>query len=297
MSTGTTAQRVEWPTVAVAAVVYALWLGLILTWSSWPPGVAIVTVGFVLAWHGSLQHEAIHGHPFRVRRWGDRLAAVPLSLWLPYRVYRATHLAHHRSGRLTDPYDDPESWYVSGARWRELGAGRRALLSVNRTLGGRMLIGPVVIVTRFIRGEARRLVRGDRGAGEVWTRHLVAAALVATGLVVVGVPLWQYLVACYLGVSLTLLRSYAEHRAVGSHATASAVVEAGPVMALLFLNNNLHHTHHARPGASWYRLPRLARTLQSADVAALGAGRYRGYTDVVRRHLLRPVDGPVHPSS
>jgi fatty acid desaturase len=283
--------------VAVAGAVYALWVGFTLAWSRLPAGVAVVIAGFVLAWHGSLQHEAIHGHPFRDRRWGDRLAAVPLSLWLPYRVYRATHLAHHRTGRLTDPYDDPESWYVSGARWRELGAGRRALLSMNRTLGGRVLIGPIVIVSRFIRTEARRLRRGDRAALEVWARHAVAATLVATWLVTVGVPLWQYLVACYLGVSLTLVRSYAEHRAVGGDASASAVIEAGPVMALLYLNNNLHHTHHARPGAPWYRLPRLAHSLQSADVAARGAGRYRGYTDVVRRHLVRPVDGPVHPSS
>ena len=283
--------------MAVAAVVYGLWLVLTMAWTRLPAGIAIVIVGVVLAWHGSLQHEAIHGHPFRDRRWGDRLAAVPLSLWLPYQAYRATHLAHHRTGRLTDPYDDPESWYVSGARWGELGASRRALLSVNRTLGGRVLIGPLVIVSRFVRGEARRLRRGDRTVVEIWTPHVAAAALVAAWLVVAGVPLWQYLVACYLGVSLTLVRSYAEHRAVGAEASASAVIEAGPIMALLFLNNNLHHTHHARPGASWYQLPRLARSLQSADVAALGAGRYRGYTDVVRRHLLRPVDGPVHPSS
>jgi fatty acid desaturase len=72
-------------------------------------------------------------------------------------------------------------------------------------------------------------------------------------------------------------------------------VEAGPLLALLFLNNNLHHTHHARPGAPWYRLPSLARTLRSAEVAAVGAGRYRSYTDVVRRHFARPLDGPVHP--
>jgi fatty acid desaturase len=296
VATGTTAPRVEWPTIVVAVAVFGAWLVLTLAWSALPSFVAVAATGVVLAWFGSLQHEAVHGHPFRRRQWGDRLAAVPLALWLPYRVYRATHLAHHRTGRLTDPYDDPESWYVAGARWREIRRGRRALLTVNRTLAGRLLVGPLLIGARFARDEIGRLRRGDGDAAQVWARHVVSVAVVVAWLVAVGVPLWQYVAACYVSVSLTLIRSYAEHRAVGDGASPSAVIEAGPLMALLFLNNNLHHTHHARPGAPWYRLPSLARSLHSAEVAAHGAGLYHGYTDVARRHLLRPLDRPVHPS-
>jgi fatty acid desaturase len=296
VSSGTTARRIEWPTVAVAVAVFGAWLALTLAWSALPDLMAVAAGGLVLAWFGSLQHEAVHGHPFPNRRWGDRLASAPLALWLPYRVYRATHLAHHRTGRLTDPYDDPESWYVAGARWRELGPGRRALLTVNRTVAGRLVVGPVMIGARFARDEIGRLRRGDRDAAGVWARHVVAVAVIVAWLVTLRVPLWQYLMACYLSVSVTLLRSYPEHRAVSDDASPNAVIEAGPLMALLFLNNNLHHTHHARPDVAWYRLPSLARSLHSAEDAAGGAGRYRGYADVVRRHLLRPLDGPVHPS-
>lgn len=296
MPTATKAQRVEWPTVAVAVAVYAAWLALTLAWPELPAFVAVTATALVLAWFGSLQHEAVHGHPFRSRRWGDRLAAVPLALWLPYRVYRETHLAHHRTGQLTDPYDDPESWYVAGARWRELGRVRRALLTANRTLAGRLLIGPLLIGARLIGTEIGRLRHGDRDAVGVWARHVVAVAAIGAWLVTSGVPLWQYVLACYLSMSLTLLRSFAEHRAVGDDASPSAVVEAGPLLALLFLNNNLHHAHHARPGVPWYRLPSLASELRSGEIAARGAGRYRGYVDVARRHLLRPIDPPVHPS-
>ena len=43
---------------------------------------------------------------------------VPLTLWLPYERYRHTHHVHHIDARLTDPLDDPESFY-----WRAGGLG------------------------------------------------------------------------------------------------------------------------------------------------------------------------------
>ena len=153
-----------------------------------------------------------------------------------------------------------------------------------------------MIGARFAGDEIGRLRRGDRAAVGVWARHVVAVAVIVAWLVTLRVPLWQYLLACYLSVSVTLLRSYPEHRAVGDDDESERGHRSRPLMALLFLNNNLHHTHHARPAAAWYRLPSLARSLHSAEDAAGGAGRYRGYVDVVRRHLLRPLDGPVHPS-
>jgi len=94
-----------------------------------------------------------------------------------------------------------------------------------------------------------------------------------------------------------LLRSFVEHCAV-AEGTRSAVVKAGPVMSLLFLNNNLHHTHHAQPSTPWYQLPALHRTLDSDDLASQGAGLYRrGYVEVARRNFLRPFCQPDHPLS
>jgi fatty acid desaturase len=152
-------------------------------------------------------------------------------------------------------------------------------------------------------GPPRLLVAQARAAGRDgslaarWLGHLVGAALV--GWVVfglAGVPVWQYLIGyCWLGMSVSYIRSFVEHRAVPDPATRSAVVRSGWFFGVLFLFNNLHHTHHARPGVAWYRLPALTEELGSADVARSGAGFYRGYAEVVRRFAFRPFDTPVNP--
>ena len=69
--------------------------------------------GVLLTLHSSLQHEIAHGHPTRWPRFNRLLAIVPLSLWLPYARYQQMHLAHHHDDRLTDPIDDPESFYLT----------------------------------------------------------------------------------------------------------------------------------------------------------------------------------------
>ena len=78
-------------------------------------------------------------------------------------------------------------------------------------------------------------------------------------------------------------------------ATRSAIVRSGRVFGLLFLNNNLHHAHHAEPGVPWYELPARAAATGADAAAAEGAGLYRGYLDVARCYLLRPYAHPVHP--
>ena len=128
--------------------------------------------------------------------------------------------------------------------------------------------------------------------------HLALVAVVlAIAVGWAGVPWYLYFLGfAYGGLSLTLLRSFAEHRAVAS-GSKTAVVRSGPVLSLLFLNNNLHHAHHAAPAAAWYRLPKLADRLGSDREAADGAGLYRGYRDVARHWLFRSFDQPVHPLS
>jgi fatty acid desaturase len=163
---------------------------------------------------------------------------------------------------------------------------------------GRLSAGSVHSIGQYLLNECRN-VRSDRRARRRWTAHL--AAVVALGwwlFVIVGVPVWEYLLGfVLLGQSFTLLRSFVEHCAV-AEGTRSAVVKAGPVMSLLYLNNNLHHTHHAQPSVPWYQLPALHRQLEGDVVAAQGAGLYRhGYVDVARRNLVRPFCQPDHPLS
>ena len=66
----------------------------------------------------SLQHELIHGHPTRWPRVNQLFGLLPLAVWYPYGLYRDSHLRHHRNDHLTDPHEDPESYYFSAAQWR-----------------------------------------------------------------------------------------------------------------------------------------------------------------------------------
>ncbi|MGD9705713.1 MAG: fatty acid desaturase [Acidimicrobiia bacterium] len=287
--------QVEWPTIAVAVAVYGSWLGLVFGHQLLPTPVLVLSLGLVAAWHGSLQHEAIHGHPTRSRRWNDALATPPLSLWLPYQTYRASHLRHHASA-LTVPGDDPETFYVHPEAWARAGVVLRAYWWLLRTLAGRLLVGSLTRPVEFWHAQLAHPETGRVPAAQV-VRHVAAAACVLVVAVgIAGVPAVHYVLGCYLGTALTLLRSFVEHRAVDDQAR-SAVVRSGRLFGLLYLNNNLHYTHHAVPGAPWYRLRSLTTSLDAEALAAGGAGTYRGYAEVVRRYAFRPFSQPLHPSA
>ena len=169
--------RIEWPTLALFAFLYAAWLGLTAFHAALPLWLWLPLAAWVSAWWGSAQHEAMHGHPTRSRRVNALLATPPIWLWLPFERYRQTHLTHHRDERLTDPLDDPESRYWTPGGWRELGPVGRALVGAQGTLAGRLLIGPMWSVWRFLADEARMIAAGDIAKARVWTQHVVLVAL------------------------------------------------------------------------------------------------------------------------
>jgi len=293
------AARVEWQTVALAVVIYAGWLAAVLAgglallpaWA-WAPLAA-----WCVAWQASLQHEVLHGHPTpnaALNRW---IAGPPLVLWLPYERYRATHLQHHADERLTDPLDDPESFYVTAEAWERAGRLHRLALRVLNTLAGRLLLGPPWVAARFVLAETRRIRRGDRILGRVWGRHgLQAFAVLAVLQGVLGVPAWLYMLAVvWPATSLMLLRSFAEHRPAADPAHRSAIVESRGPLAWLFLSNNLHALHHERPGLPWFVLPKIYGANRDAVLARNGGYRLTGYREVARRWLLTPRDHPRHP--
>ena len=289
-------RRVELQTVAVAAAVYGGWLAIVL-WNeavSWP--VSVVLLAVVIAWHGSLQHEVLHGHPFPNPWANEVVGSIPISLRLPFRVYRRSHISHHECEDLTDPATDTESFFVTAATWERLSAPGHWFLIAHHTLLGRMLLGPLVENVSMVRRDVSTIRSGDRPLLRWWSVHLVTATLLFWIVVrVVGMPWWTYLLGVYLGNGLGLVRSYCEHQWVKGDATRSIVVRAGWFFRLLFLNNNLPHTHHAEAGVPWYGLPELADRIGSDNLAAVGAGLYSGYGEIFRRHLLRPFDHPVHP--
>jgi fatty acid desaturase len=290
-------RRIEWSTLGLFAGFYAAWLIVILRHGSlpWPAEVAVLALlgGFYM----SLQHEALHGHPTGWRGVNTTLAFAPLSLWLPYLGYRSSHMVHHHTD-LTDPQFDPESFYLRPVDWASASVVKRSYILITRTMIGRLTIGAVHSIGQYLWHEFRSL-RSSRTAALRWTAHVVAAVVLSWWLfAVVGVPVWEYLLGfVVMGQSFTLLRSFVEHCAV-AEGTRSAVVKAGPVMSLMYLNNNLHHTHHAEPSTAWYELPALHRALEADDVAAQGAGLYRrGYLEVAMRNFVRPFCQPDHPLS
>lgn len=292
-----TSRRIEWPTWVVILAIYGGW-GLVTWFHAALPWWLLLPAGaWLVAWHGSLQHETIHGHPTRHRRLNTLIGWPPLGLWMPYELYRSSHLAHHRDARITCPFEDPESFYLLPSSWAAMAPVERVLRAANQTLAGRLLIGPALVLSGFLRGEAARLRAGTGMRRRIWLRHAAGSAAVlgwAVGLC--GMPVWQYLAGfVYGGLALTLLRSFAEHRPAEDPRARTAMVHAGPAFSLLFLNNNLHVTHHARPGAAWYRLPALSRVIGADRQAAAGAGVYAGYAEVARRFLFRPIAHPVHP--
>lgn len=287
----------DYRTLAVAAVIHGGLIVWSLQFTSMPLWLAAPLGSLLLAWYGSLQHETIHGHPTASRRLNALIGGLPLSLWVPYSVYYETHLEHHRhtGHRLTEVEHDPESFYLPAGYLAKVSRFRRAVLIANCTFAGRLLIGPLIAVFTFWTCEVKR-VRQDRAHLRVWVRHALGVGLVLAWVVgVCKIPLAVYLLlVVYPSIAITHVRSFAEHSAdEGSHLRTN-VVEAHPLWALLFLNNNLHLAHHLNPGRPWHELPKIWETMRPAAVATTRVFR-GGYGEVIRQYLFRPFITPEHP--
>jgi len=287
----------EWPTVALAALIYGGWLGVTYFHSALPWWVVSPAGAWLVAWQGSLQHEVVHGHPTRWRRLNRLLALPALSLWLPYESYRVSHLMHHRDERLTDPLDDPESFYWTKELWGSLGRIWYLPLRLQTTLAGRLLLGPAWIVPRYLIKQIEALRQGSKVARRAWLSHLLPLALVLAWLVLVcKMSLLFYVFAiAYPAASLMLMRSFAEHRAATEVFERTAIVENAPVLGLLYLYNNLHAAHHEFPTLPWYHIPAWYRANRERLIRDNAGLVYNGYLDVARRYLLRPHDRLLHP--
>ena len=290
-------RRVEWLTVGLAFVIYGLWLLATYFYRDLPWWGLTAIGAWIIAWQLNLQHETIHGHPTRNRSVNEAIGCWPLSLWLPYSIYRSTHLAHHRDANLTDPFEDPESYYWAEAGWRGLGPLSQAFAHARTTFLGRIILGPAFLIGRFVADLARDAWRGKRGARATVGRHLLLCAPVMIWVIgVCGMPLWIYL-ACFVypGTSLAMVRSFAEHRAAPEEERRTAIVENAWILGPLFLFNNLHAAHHLRHRLPWYQIPKFYRLNRAALIERNGGLVYRGYFDVARRYLLKPHDSPIHP--
>jgi fatty acid desaturase/ABC-type phosphate/phosphonate transport system substrate-binding protein len=257
----------------------------------------VVPMGsWLIAWHSSLQHELLHGHPTRWQSANRAIGFVPLSLWLPYDVYRSSHLVHHHDETLTNPLLDPESYYWAPKRWSELGPVARLIVCVQTTLIGRLTLGPAWNAECLIKRELASARANVRSACVTWGTHLVGCALILTWVVgVSAISPWFYLFGfLYPGISLSLVRSFAEHRASQAVPERTAIVENARILGLLFLFNNLHVVHHEHPHLPWYRIPGWYQKHRETLIERNGVVVYDTYFDVMRRFLFKPHDDPVH---
>jgi fatty acid desaturase len=278
-------------------LIYGGWLGITYFHSALPWWVVSAAGAWLVAWQSSLQHEILHGHPTRWRRL-NRLFALPaLSLWLPYETYRVSHLLHHRDERLTDPLDDPESYYWTTELWGSLNRIWHLPLRLQTTLAGRLLLGPAWVVPRFLLKQVEALRRDSLAARRAWRSHLVPLVLVLLWLMAVCKMSLIFYIFCiaYPAVSLMLLRSFAEHRAASEVYERTAIVENAPVLGLLYLYNNLHAAHHEFPNLPWYKIPGWYRENRDRLISENGGLVYDGYADVARRYLFKPHDALLHP--
>ena len=289
--------RVEWPTVVLIALTYGLLALLMWLFHALPWWIVAPLGAYLVALHGSLQHEALHGHPTRNRLLNELAVSVNPSLWFPYRRYRKLHLTHHNDEHLTDPHLDPESYYLLPEHWASLPTPLKQLYTINNTLGGRMILGPIIASTRFWSSEALAIGKGDREILGAWLLHVPACAVTLVyALWVCGIPFWQYaLLFAYPGIGLMLVRSFCEHQAAENEGERTIIVEASPFWGLLFLNNNLHVAHHTRPRLPWYELPAYYRAERDALVTKNNGYRMNGYGEIFRRYFFKPKEPVAHP--
>lgn len=254
------ARGIEWPTIALIVTCYGLWAGVpFLLWPEHPVLVLLI-LAVVLALQSSLMHEATHGHPTRNSWVNELLVGLPIGLVYPFRRFKTLHLRHHADERLTDPFDDPESYYQALWKHEQLPRAMQAVLKLNNCMLGRVLLGPVLGSIGFLLSEMKLVAEGDAGVRRAWLHHAIGLAIVLPIIVFVfAIPLWLYLlVPVWLGQSIIAIRTFAEHRWSERPDGRTIIVERSP-LAFLFLNNNLHLVHHKCPTIAWYRLPQLFR--------------------------------------
>jgi fatty acid desaturase len=292
--------RSEWPTWLLIVVIYGAWFG---TLGLLHAGVIRLIVATPLligvgAWYMSVQHELLHGHPTR-RAWLNKLIGyAPIAIWFPYTLYRDSHLLHHRDEDLTVPDVDPESNYVDADVWRTMSPVLRGLWHIRKTFVGRFVVGPPMAVASMCLQTARQWMRRDWRYLRMWCTH---GALLVAMLVWMehwaGVPAWYYLlVVGWPVLSIAMIRSFYEHRAVPAAKTRITVNDAGMLMRLLFLNNNYHLVHHDIPSLPWYLLPVVYRLRQAEYREKCGGFWIRGgYAELLYRYAFRRTDTPPHP--
>lgn len=287
---------VEWPTVFLAMFCYGIWLiaGL-LVWNAYPV-LGLAVLAFTVALQSSLVHEILHGHPTRNALVNEAFVFLPIGLVWPFRRFKTLHLRHHADERLTDPFDDPESYYQALWVHEDMPAAMKTLLRINNTMVGRFVLGPWLSAIGFIIDDAKQILAGDKAIRKAWLLHGAGLAIVLPVIQFgFGIPIWLYmLVPMWIGQSLISIRTFAEHQWSEHPEGRTVIVERSP-LAFLFLNNNLHFVHHKQPTVPWYRLPTLFQARREEWMAANKGYVYPNYWALLKAYAFKAKEPVVHP--
>ncbi|MET0574400.1 MAG: fatty acid desaturase [Mesorhizobium sp.] len=288
--------KIEWPTILLIIACYVAWgaAGFVI----WPhyPITARALLILTVALQSSLMHEVLHGHPTRDARVNEAFVFLPIGIVWPFRRFKTIHLRHHADERLTDPLDDPESYYQAMWQHEELPATMKWLLRINNTMVGRFFIGPWLSVVGFIIDDAKLIAAGDRTIRQAWLMHAAGLAVVVP-VVTYGfsMPLWLYVLApVWFGQSIIAIRTFAEHQWSENPEGRTIIVERTP-LSFLFLNNNLHFVHHKSPTVAWYKLPKLFRERRDEWVRMNNGYVFPNYFALLKSFAFRAKEPVVHP--
>lgn len=284
----------EWRTIAVIVAVYGLTALTVLRYNVLTPLLAVPMLAILGAWHLSMQHEVLHGHPFKNQFINDAIGVIPVTLWIPYLAFKKDHHEHHLSD-LTNPALDNESYYVTQEQWDKAGKIRRAAWTANRTILFRMFVWTIVSTITYVLSVVKRAIRDEKGDRLALALHIVGVVFVVYLVSLSSMPLWQFaLGTLYGGRILNAIRPFPEHKYQSGVETRTAMIMAGPFMGLLMLNNNLHVAHHEEPWVPWYRYDGLMRRVNAVERAREAGILYEGgYAEVFRKFSFKPVDSPV----
>ena len=289
----------DWRTLVIAVLVYGGWLATVFLHKQMPWWATFALLTWFGAWHLSLQHELVHGHPFRNSKLNAALASLSLTMWVPFLSFKRDHISHHNS-TLTHPKLDTESYYSMPEQWQHSGRFLRSIYWANRTIAFRLTIWSVFSTVQYFFADSWRAIRNVDNARSAWVLHI--PALIAVTYIVnnlAGMSMIEYLIGgVFASHSLNMMRSFAEHKTLGDESTRTAIIDAGLVMSLLMLNNNLHIAHHDEPSAPWYKVPEVAERLNAFERAQKIDALYKGgYGELLRRFTFKPYDQPVYSKS
>jgi len=239
--------------------------------------------GVLLVFLFTLEHECTHRTPFR-SRWLNEVVGhgCGIALLLPFRWFRAFHLAHHRWTNL--PGQDPELeggkprtpggwvWHVSGVPYWM--AEARLVWRLATGGGQADYVSPGALPA--MRAEARAMI----------------GIYVALGVMFFWSPvlLWVWIVPVLIGQPVLRLYLLAEHGdcpQVADMFLNTRTTLTNAAVRFLAWNMPYHTEHHVWPTVPFHRLPALHGLMRDH----LGVTAY-GYVAFTRDYLARRRASP-----